>query len=75
MRVLFVILYVHPPQFGCSPMLFAEFLFGKKTPASKTDDLTRVDRKRMEKALAAERKKLPAGLTREQKRQFILANK
>ena len=39
------------------------------------DDLTKIDRARIEKALSEKPITLPPGLTTEQKRQFILSNK
>jgi len=45
------------------------FGFGK----SSSDDLTKIDRQRMEKALSEEPIAVPHGLTREQKKDFILS--
>lgn len=47
------------------------FGFSKNDP----DDLTKIDRERMGKALSEEPIAMPSGLTREQKKDFILSSR
>lgn len=56
-----------------APLQAIKQVFGLNKNAP--NDLTRIDRDRMEKALSEEPIAIPAGLTREQKRDFILSSR